>query len=410
MDDIACDTLIIGGGAAGLWLLDELARRGSPALLLECHALGAGQTIAAQGILHSGLKYTLHGLLTTAAREARDMPALWNRCLRGQVEPDLRGVRIRSPHCHLWRTNDLSSRLGLFGACVGLRVNPEIVPVEELPGVFHGCPGPVARVAEPVVSPQSLLETLAARNQVRIARIDTERDMEFDLAGPGVAHAVRLHSPERGQTVRIWSPRLVLTAGAGNARLRERLGLDPGAMQRRPLHMVLVRGNLPECFGHCVDGAATRATITSDTDSAGRTVWQLGGQISEAGVRLDPPALIAHAQSELRAVLPGLNLTGTEWATYRIDRAEGATPGGSRPDSIRVILEGQTLTAWPTKLVLVPQLARTLAETIASARSRRTTDFVELAEWPRPAVALPPWERAGQWERIERTQSHRDAA
>src|SRR5882672_5507147 len=75
------DILIFGGGAAGLWLLDCLARRGDRVLLLEAGRLGQGQTIAAQGIIHGGLKYTLQGLLTSAAREIREMPVTWRDCL-----------------------------------------------------------------------------------------------------------------------------------------------------------------------------------------------------------------------------------------------------------------------------------------------------------------------------------------
>ena len=67
------DTLIFGGGAAGLWLLDELTRQGSSAVLLEAAKLGQGQTIASQGIIHGGLKYTLQGLLTPSAAAIRDM-------------------------------------------------------------------------------------------------------------------------------------------------------------------------------------------------------------------------------------------------------------------------------------------------------------------------------------------------
>ncbi|HEY3967359.1 MAG TPA: FAD-dependent oxidoreductase, partial [Planctomycetaceae bacterium] len=52
------DVLIFGGGAAGLWLLDQLARRGDCVLLLEAGRLGLGQTVGSQGIIHGGLKYT----------------------------------------------------------------------------------------------------------------------------------------------------------------------------------------------------------------------------------------------------------------------------------------------------------------------------------------------------------------
>jgi glycerol-3-phosphate dehydrogenase len=58
------DLLIVGGGAAGLWILDTLFWRGARAVLLENDCLGSGQTISAQGIIHGGLKYTLQGSLT----------------------------------------------------------------------------------------------------------------------------------------------------------------------------------------------------------------------------------------------------------------------------------------------------------------------------------------------------------
>src|SRR5689334_7537771 len=118
------DVLICGGGAAGLWLLDQLARRGDRVLLLEAGRLGQGQTVASQGIIHGGLKYTLQGLLTPAAREIRDMPDIWRQCLAGSRAPDLRGTTVRSAACHLWQSDSLRSKLGMIGARVGLNVAP----------------------------------------------------------------------------------------------------------------------------------------------------------------------------------------------------------------------------------------------------------------------------------------------
>ena len=42
-------------------------------------------------------------------------------------------------------------------------------------------------------------------------------------------------------------------------------------------------------------------------------------------------ALIASTRDMLPRILPGVALDGVEWATYRVDRAEGATRGGLRP-------------------------------------------------------------------------------
>ena len=47
---------IIGGGVCGLWLLNQLSREGYQTLLFEKDALGSGQSLASQGMIHGGIK------------------------------------------------------------------------------------------------------------------------------------------------------------------------------------------------------------------------------------------------------------------------------------------------------------------------------------------------------------------
>lgn len=389
--------LIFGGGAAGLWLLDELTRRGISALLLEAAELGGGQTIGSQGILHGGLKYTLNGLLTSSAAEIRDLPALWREHLAGRRPPELIGTPLRSEFCYLWQTRRLSSRLGMIGARVGLRITPRKLNRAERPAVLKNCPGVVARLEEPVISPAGLIANLAARNRERILRVNPAREVTVQLRGPGVVESVVLKGDEKTAPLTLSPQHVVLTAGAGNAGLRLRFGLTSPAMQKRPLHMVLVRGRLPLLNGHCVDGRTTRLTITSEVDAGGRVVYQLGGQLAERGVSMSQEALVQLAISELQAVLPGIDLSGTEWTTYRIDRAEAITPGNKRPTTFSVLPEGNVLTAWPTKLVLVPRLAVALADQIAADLRTACFDVTALENRPRPSVASPPWETITGW-------------
>jgi glycine/D-amino acid oxidase-like deaminating enzyme len=404
------DVLIFGGGAAGLWLLDELARRGDRVLLLEAGRLGAGQTIASQGIIHGGLKYTLQGALTPSAVQIREMPGLWRDCLAGRRQPDLRGVRLRAASCHLWRTDSLGSRMGMIGARVGLRVAPQVVSADERPSALAGCPGTVARLDEPVLAPESLLAALVAANARRVLHIDPSQ-LEIDRAA-GTVRRVQLTDPATGRRLHIEPRHVVLTAGRGNAELRARAGLPATVMQTRPLHMLLVRGELPQLNGHCVDGRTTRVTITSDTErsdtgAAGRTVWQVGGQIAEIGVALDERSLLARAADELAAVIPGLDLQRVEWSTYRVDRAEQATPGGKRPETAGILREGNLITAWPTKLALVPCLVERILELLPAAVAGSATagsaamasaDDAEVGdEWPRAAIAELPWEVSRTW-------------
>lgn len=393
------DAVIFGGGVAGLWLLDELVRRGCAVLLLESGELGGGQTVASQGIIHGGLKYTLKGLLTRSAASIREMPDVWRDCLAGRRVPDLTDTPVRSEFCYLWRTESLRSRLGMIGAKAGLRVAPKELCRDERPAVLAECPGTVARLDEQVISPAHLVANLAAPHRGRILKIDAGRGTAFETAGPGQVTAIRLTDPVSGKSIELRPLHVIFAAGAGNAELRRRVGLAAEAMQRRPLHMVMLRGDLPRLNGHCVDGAKTRVTITSDVDSSGRTVWQVGGQLSEEGVGLDGPDLIARARSELQAVIPGLDLSQVEWATYRIDRAEGRTKSGKRPETVQVLREGNTITAWPTKLALAPILTQQIADPIEPKTPGADFDSEWLSGWPSPTVAPPPWETRRQWHR-----------
>ena len=406
------DVVIFGGGAAGLWLLDELVRLGRTALLLESGRLGSGQTIAAQGIIHGGLKYSLSGARTAAAEEVREMPALWRRCLAGERQPDLRDVRSRADACYLWRGRSLGSRLGYLGARLGLEVTPQPIDDSQRPESLAEHVGPVARLAEPVIDPVSLVETLACRHHERLLAYERQR-ITFSLSGPGeVASLVVSHPWDRlpGASLRLQPGAVVLAAGAGNAGLRRELGLEADAMQRRPLHMVMVRGDLPSLCGHQVDGARTRLTITSDTDRSGRTVWQLGGQIAEDGVPMEPAELVNYAATELAEVLPSLGLAGLEATTYRVDRAEPAMPGGRRPETTGVLVEGNTLTAWPTKLALVPVLTEQVIEHLKPGWTDGSVTPEFSPDWPRPDVALPPWETVSGWVPLVTSQTSRQAA
>lgn len=413
------DVVIFGGGVAGLWALDELSRAGYLAVLVESRSLGAGQTVAAQGIIHGGLKYSLQGVLTGSAAEIREMPHLWQSCLAGTARPDLSGVHVRSPFCYLWRTDSMRSRLGMVGARIGLRVAPQLIEHEALPPALQQCPGSVARLDEPVIDPVSLVAELASRHRSRLLQVDTEQPPAFELNGTGDVRSILLTAPGGTETVRILPRLVVLTAGAGNAALREQLRLPGQKTQSRPLHMVLVRGELPDLNGHCVDGARTRATITADVDHAGRRVWQVGGQLAEDGVRMSPEELISHARHELADVLPGCSFDQTEWTTYRVDRAEQATRGGLRPETPGLLLERNVLTCFPTKLALAPRLAAMITESAglhSAMQATRpltpsaTSDSPVPASWPVPEVALPPWELPLEWLPCDSWQEPRRAA
>ncbi len=397
---LSIDVAVFGGGAAGLWLLDGLYRRGYRVLLLEAHALGSGQTIASQGIIHGGLKYTLKGLFTQAADAIKQMPGLWSQCLANQAQPALTNTRLRAPFVYLWHTDSIKSRAGMLGAKSLLRVKPQPVEDNAWPEALAGCAGRVYKLDEQVIDPASFVADLSAQHVDRIFQIDAADGLSFDTSGPGQIQAIQLQHPQATNGGLEIRPRVVvLTAGAGNASLREAMGLSPQAMQRRPLQMVMARGNqLPGFHGHCIDGNRTRVTITSDRDTHGRCVWQIGGQVAEDGVTMQPAELVAHTQKELAAVLGRIDLDSLDWGTYRVDRAEAATGSGVRPDNAQVLHEGHVITGWPTKLALAPILAKQIMDrldppTVGQAQGNPPV----LTNWPRPSVAPLPWELPQAW-------------
>jgi glycerol-3-phosphate dehydrogenase len=395
------DVLIFGGGGAGLWLLDELHRNGFGVLLVESDALGSGQTVGSQGIIHGGVKYTLTGLLSDSAKAIRDMPGVWRDCLAGRREPNLSRTHVLADYCHLWRTETVRSKLGMVGARTGLRSAVQKIAPQDRPDVLALCPGDVFRVDEQVIDPVTFLCNLQESHRERILRVDADQGVEFTASAPGRVEAVALAHRGREHRVQLRPTHVVFTAGQGNATLREQVGLGGDAMQRRPLHMVMIRGRLPSLFGHCVDGARTRVTITAAADSQGRTVWLVGGQVAEDGVGMSEQEVCLLARRELESVLPNVDFSGTHWAAYAVDRAEGKTAGGVRPAAAQVRQEGNTVTAWPTKLALVPELAKLIVQRLGDPPADGPRCLAVPSDWPRAEVALPPWEVDRPWHSLD---------
>jgi glycerol-3-phosphate dehydrogenase len=388
---VSVDVVIFGGGIAGLWTLARLRRAGYRAVLLEPRGLGGVQSIAAQGIIHGGAKYALTGSMSESARAIGDMPGLWRDCLEGRGELDLGRVRVLSQHQYLWSTESLGSRMAGFFA--GKLMRSRMAPVERMqrPALFQveTFHGNVYSLEEPVLDVPSLMAELVRQQGEACFAIDPGA-IEFDRAEPG-----RL----RLGPLTLQAQRLVLAAGAANEALLERLGRDAPRMQRRPLHMLMARGPLPELYAHCLGASANpRLTITSYPVAENDVVWHLGGQVAESGVARDEAAQIAAGRAELAELLPWLDLSDIRWASRRIDRAEIATPGGKRPDSWHVSSDRGVITAWPTKLAFAPRLAADVLACLQQDGIQPSMNVLDvLSDLPRPPLQAPPWDEVAQW-------------
>jgi len=82
-----------------------------------------------------------------------------------------------------------------------------------------------------------------------------------------------------------------------------------------------------------------------------------------------------------------------DFGTLDAPRFEGRTADGRRPKTPTLLVDGATLTGWPTKLALTPLLADQLADHCATSMSGPTRGCPTVpAEIPRPTPAAGPWE------------------
>lgn len=404
------DVVIVGGGVAGLWALNRLVSLGYKVFLVESHALGTGQTIASQGIIHGGIKYALRGQTTDASEAIAAMPGIFRACVEGVGEVDLRDVRIHTKHQLLWSVSGLGGRLATFLAGRLARARATAVAPNERRAPFDhpDFRGRLYQLDEPVIDAQSLIRQLARDHLASLFSGVVQRPEPSDR--PDRTWVVPVQHPDEPETaMRVHTKHVILAAGAGNADLIAMMGvMKPGIdMQRRPLHMVMARSTqLPvDLYGHCLGTSSLpRLTITSHRDAHQRTVWYMGGEIAERGVGRSIADQVDHGRRELRSVLPWISQDHIEWSSFHIDRAEPRTRTGSRPDLPFVKTVDDVTVVWPTKLAFAPRLAADIVATVTASLKpspdSSTPAGEELKAWPCPDVAVCPWdEESRTWIR-----------
>ncbi len=384
--------IIVGAGIAGLWTLRHLVAAGFDAVLLEKDAIGSGQTLGAQGILHGGVKYGLDGSNRDIAAKLRNLPPVWLDCLAGKREPSLLAAHTLSACQHLWAAD---SWLAKVGATVGARaMQGEVRKLsrEAWPEALRagGHKGSVYELEETVIEVKSVLAALAGPVRDRIFRGGIDG---FEPTPGGGLQAVI------SEGVRLTADVFLFTAATGNEAAAEAAGFGQATAQRRPLKQVMVRGQLPILYGHCVT-ATPKPVVTITSHPLGQdTVWYLGGGVAEDATVLSDRDAMLNARKKLSGIFPDQSWEGLAWSCWSVDRAE-PNAASRLPDGPALLERGATALAWPTKLVYAPALAE-----LALDFTRRHAVPGVVSGTPVP-VPLPlagigqyPWETA-VWQSI----------
>ena len=378
------DFIIVGGGVSGLWAANTLKQRGYSIALLDGIAAGGIQTLASQGIIHGGIKYSLNGLLSPRSDALSGMPNRWRKAIIGLGEIDLRNLLVTSKKYHMFSTNSITSSLSAFVSQQALYRETKTMLPQDYPEVFNHPEfiGKVIEIDELVVDIPSLIKILyknISNEAYRYLITGNEIELKHDCAVVNI----------NGQ--KIQSKHLLLCAGAGNASILDCLGLSSPKMQLRPLQQVGVyKPLLPKMFAHCITNIVSnepRLTITTHTTS-NRNIWYLGGRLASAGADMGSKELRNQALRELRKCIPWVNWDDAQLKTFEHDRAEPIRNGRLEMNDLFLDRQGPVITCWPIKLSLIPRLADLLTPLIATPRNQRSSKL----KLPKLELGKKNWE------------------
>ena len=398
------DILIIGGGIAGMWTLNRLTQLGYSAILLEKNTLGDGQSMKSQGIIHGGVKYSLSGEASQAAQAIASMPRRWQDSLDGQGEIDLSQAQVLSPYHYMWSKGSLSSKLTTFFASKAVSEKMHPLKKDEKPMAFKDAKlkSKLYALHENVLDIPSVFQTLAEQHHGQCFQIDCETNLNFQLNNDGSIDSVQFKNTK----LSIEPKFTILSAGEGNESLLNKLKIpvqEKPEMQRRTVHMCLVKHHYDfPLFAHCIGtGSKPELTITSHPHSDGSWIYYLGGNLSEDGIDLSEKEQIKVAKATLKKLVPWLDFSKAQFATFKVNKAEVETKGLLRPDNSYVETIKNFAVAWPTKLALAPQLSdkviKVLKENEINPSHNLDTDLYlesfKEAKIPNAEVATAIWEQ-----------------
>ena len=382
MADKHTDIVIIGAGIAGLWTFNRLKRLGYDVLLLEKDSIGCGQTIASQGIIHSGLKYAFAGKINKLAQSISAMPDLWRNALAGKGPVDLSAARMNAGSQYLLIPSGFMGGLVKLVTRQALGGNVHEIAQKDWPEDIKnsGFRGSVIYMDEPVLDIPSALHALAEPYKDCIRKIeDSESPQDF----------LQRHN--------ITAKKIIYTAATTNhiaaIQNKDEAGLKT---QKRPLLMGMLKPAPFPLYAHLV-GSSDKpvATITTHQCKDGTLIWYLGGNVAERGKEVPEIEMIRAAQKGFERYLPRIDLSSVSWASLPIDRVEGSsTTQGWMPDTPTIHEAGDSFYCWPTKLTFAPLLSDYILEKLERDNIKPSTIATDWSFLPEVNYATTPWDKA----------------
>jgi glycerol-3-phosphate dehydrogenase len=289
MRSLACDVLVIGGGATGTGVARDLAMRGLKTILVERRDLSYGTTGRYHGLLHSGGRYVVKD--PQAARECYEENLILRRIIPSCIE-DTGGFFVLTP----WDDPDYAPQF--VEGCRQAGIPVEEVPIQQMlteepllnPSITH-----CFRV--PDASADSFLAAHLNAESARqyAAEILTYHEvLQLTCDNQQIKGAI-CHDLVKDENVRITSRMVVNASGAWAGKIAATAGIlihmIPGkgtmiAANHRIVNTVINRCKLPSDGDilvpvHNVSVIGTTDIKVSDPDHFGIETWELRLMLEE---------------------------------------------------------------------------------------------------------------------------------
>jgi glycine/D-amino acid oxidase-like deaminating enzyme len=418
---ISPDVLIIGGGVAGLWLLNDL-HRDYATLLLERETLGGGQTCHSHVYIHRGHVYKeSQADLITALQGVTET---WNERLEDR---QLRKVTEWSyfvwsnaadadQRAKLWSSFQLDG----FQEC---RDDPTCARVFKRAIVDRAF-----RCPEAALNGEELVDALRRDVDQYIRHIQAVDHIEADT---GDRRVKEIHiTMAAGERLVIAPGALVLAAGRGNQALLDlvykRSGTPPEVegvgpeQQIRKAHMLVVKGELEPLAAVLPDLAGL--FIVSRQCEDGQVAWLISDHRSELiksradWEKYDAQWWLPKVLEFLEFVAPRYfalaDRPNLQWGVYEAPKAErkssenevgsaGEIPHEEKVEQFEFV---NLFVIWPTKLTLAPKTSEEVRHRLHAQRTITTpnpygqenslpTPWTD--SWQKPETGVEYWKRPG---------------
>jgi len=383
------DVVIFGAGIAGLWTFHHLKRLGYDVLLLEKDAIGGKQSIASQGIIHSGLKFSLAGKVSNLAKSISKMPDIWRDALNGKGSVDLSNAHINA------KSQQLLIPKGAFGSLTNIVANKALGNQahsisknewsEEVKN--SGFDGSIIFMDEPVLDIPSVIHALAEPYMSCIRKItDEQASTPFKFLKEN----------------NITAKRIIFTCAEGNHLIAKDNHHDTGLeTQKRPLLQGMLKSAPFQLYAHLV-GKTDKplVSITTHKTSDGELVWYLGGRAAERKKDDKPEHVYKDALMAFNKYLPNVDFSDAQWSTLPIDRVEGKSrTDGWMPDTPTIHHTNEALYCWPTKLTFAPMLSQMILEDLKKIDIKPSNKISDFSFLPNVYYAQAPWEKT-EWTEL----------